>query len=219
MRPADIGTAGFDDVIAEAQQDHRWFPLQSQMRVAGGNDYIDFVRQFLSDEPPADVPDFGNYDFRIFDHFPSMVRAIHEREEEAGLSRLVAGYAWEWVSKNDSSATDIEIDGVALQWNQTPVDWINSRTSAQEVGSIHTVQGYDLNYAGVIIGKDLQRDPATGRLVVDRGNYFDRIGKRNNTMRGQVTTDDDLLEYIRNIYKVLMTRGMRGTYVYAPHLR
>ena len=94
------------------------------------------------------------------------------------------------------------------------MDWIASKTSLEEVGSIHTVQGYDLNYAGVIIGGDLRIDPETGLLVADRKNYFDAKGKASNRTRGQTTTDDDLLQYITNVYRVLLTRGMRGTYVY-----
>src|SRR5699024_4021918 len=106
-------------------------------------------------------------------------------------------------------------------WHGTATDWINSRLALEEVGSIHTVQGYDLNYAGVIIGKDLQYDPAAGRLVISRNDYFDTKGKANNPMVGKVTTDADLERYITNIYRVLLTRGMRGTYIYVvdPDLR
>lgn len=214
VRPADIGPAAFAEVIEAARAEHRHYPLASQMRVAGGNDYIEFVRRFLSDDPPSAIPDFGGYDFRIFTDLEQMVAAIRERDREAGLSRLVAGYAWDWRSRTDPDAYDIEIGDVRLRWNSRPVDWINSPKAGEEVGSIHTVQGYDLNYAGVIIGGDLRRDPRTGRLHVDRANYRDLAGKRNNPMRGQVTTDDDLLRYITNIYAVLMTRGMRGTYVH-----
>lgn len=134
---------------------------------------------------------------------------------------MVAGHAWEWRSRKDPQAYDIEIDGVALRWNSTDTDWINSKNSVEEVGSIHTVQGYDLNYAGVVIGPDLGFDPDAGELVVHRADYKDKVGKRNNRMRQQITTDQDLLRYISNIYSVLLTRGMRGTYVYAcdPDLR
>lgn len=108
-----------------------------------------------------------------------------------------------------------------LRWNSTQRDWIASARSIDEVGSIHTVQGYDLNYAGVIIGPDLRYDSVAGKLIVDRGSYFDKKGKENNPVAGKVYTDDDLLRFITNIYAVLLTRGMRGTYVYVcdPALR
>ena len=93
-------------------------------------------------------------------------------------------------------------------------DWIASKTSLDEVGSIHTVQGYDLNYAGVIIGNDLQWDEDAQRLVVDRDSYFDKKGKENNPTLGKTYSDEDLLRYVSNVYAVLMTRGIRGTYVY-----
>lgn len=83
------------------------------------------------------------------------------------------------------------------------------------------MQGYDLNYAGVIIGPDLRLDPTTGRIVADRENYRDKKGKENTGSFAGGFSDDQLLAFIRNIYGVLLTRGMRGTYVYVcdPGLR
>jgi DUF2075 family protein len=191
------------------------------MRVKGGKTYLDLARALISDDPPTSIPDLQDYEFELFDGLGAMHQRIRERDAEHGLARLVAGYAWKWRSKNKSGLHDIELDGVALDWNVSDVDWIASKTSLEEVGSIHTVQGYDLNYAGVIIGGDLRIDPETGRLVADRKNYFDAKGKADNKMRGQTTSDDDLLRYITNVYRVLLTRGMRGTYLYVvdPLLR
>lgn len=146
---------------------------------------------------------------------------IRKRDAEVGLARLIAGYAWEWKSKKVNSAFDIEVDEVRLRWNQTDKDWINSKTSLEEVGSIHTVQGYDLNFAGVIIGPDLKFDSVRKRIYIDRDSYFDKKGKENNPKLGIVFSDDDLQEFIAGIYFVLLTRGMRGTYVHVvdPELR
>lgn len=220
VRPADIEPEVFQSATDEASRTGRRFHLMSQMRVAGGNDYIEFVRTLFSDLPPRSIPDFGPYDFRIYTDLGQMRADIRRRDAEAGLSRLVAGYAWDWVSRTDPDAFDITIGDQALRWNSTKKDWINSPGATHEVGSIHTVQGYDLNYAGVIIGGDLQRDPATGALCANRQSYRDPGGKKDNHLRQRATTDEDLLRYIRNIYRVLMTRGMHGTYVYAidPHV-
>ena len=108
-----------------------------------------------------------------------------------------------------------------MRWNTTTTDWINSPKSVEEVGSIHTVQGYDLNYVGVIIGNDLRYDPVAGKLIFDRSNYHDKKGRENNPKLGISYSDEDLLEYVRNIYSVLLTRGIRGTYIYIcdPSLR
>jgi DUF2075 family protein/predicted GIY-YIG superfamily endonuclease len=214
VKPGDLPLKQVEDLIRDSRTENVLFRLHSQMRVAGGNDYIDFVRRLLNLEQMESM-DFGDYDFRIFDDFSKMRNAIMAKDEEFGLSRLVAGYAWPWASRNDKTVTDIEIDGVKMQWNQTPVDWINSPNSVNEVGSIHTVQGYDLNYAGVIIGPDLGYDEATGRLVFNRESYFDTKGKENNPRLGITYTDEDLLDFVKNIYRVLLTRGIKGTFIYA----
>lgn len=213
VRPADLPQDLVRSVLLKSQGEKRYYRLHSQMRVRGGADYINYVRGILSADPPPQAQ-FNDYDFRLFDDVKDMHDAILRRESETQLARLVAGYAWPWISKLDRKAFDIEIDGLQLRWNQTQTDWINSKNPVDEVGSIHTVQGYDLNYAGVIIGPDLRFDPETQSIVIDRGSYFDKKGKENNPKLGLVYTDDDLLRYIINIYAVLMTRGMHGTYVY-----
>lgn len=227
VRPADLPPELLRPLVEQAKSDGRHYPLVSQLRVKAGDDYIAWVRSIFRPGPP--VPDapppaprsFNDYDLRFFDVLGEMHDAIRQRNAEHGLARLVAGYAWEWKSKNDPAAYDIELDGRQLRWNSTDKDWINSPNSINEVGSIHTVQGYDLNYAGVIIGNDLQWDERAQRLVVDRNSYFDKKGKENNPTLGKTYSDDDLLRYICNVYAVLMTRGIRGTYLYVcePDLR
>ena len=110
----------------------------------------------------------------------------------------------------------IEIDGNKYKWNSTQSDWILSENAINEIGCIHTVQGYDLNYLAVIIGEDLKYDKDIDEIYVEPDNYYDKMGK--------VTIADDpeeLKKYIINIYTTLMTRGIKGTYVYVcdPALR
>jgi DUF2075 family protein len=220
VRPADLPAETTARLVADAQGEHRLYPLATQLRVQAGADYVGYVRAVLRGERP-DAIDLGDYDLRMFDDLGELRRELLAREAEHGLARLVAGYAWEWRSQHDKTAYDIELDGLRLRWNTTAVDWINSPTSIDEVGSIHTVQGYDLNYAGVIIGPDLRYDAASRRIVASREDYFDKKGKENNPTLGRVYTDDALLRYIVNVYSVLLTRGIRGTYVYVvdPGLR
>lgn len=221
IRPAsDLPIRVIREVEQEAANTNRLFALTSQMRVSAGEDYVGYVRAMLSPQPPRPAW-FENYELKLFDDVSLMRSAILARESETGLSRLVAGYAWKWRSKTDKTKYDIEIGGLRLQWNNTATDWINSDTSINEVGSVHTTQGYDLNFAGVIIGPDLRYNPAEGKLYVDRSSYFDTKGKANNKMLGLQYDDEDLLGFIRNIYGVLLTRGIRGTYVYVcdPALR
>ncbi|RZS57736.1 hypothetical protein EV141_1456 [Microcella putealis] len=218
VRPADLPPELLRNLVDEAKDESRHYPLVSQLRVRAGDDYIAWVRQLfspqLSEGAMRTRPDFGDYELKLFDDLGEMHDAIRERDAQHGLARLVAGYAWEWKSKNDSDAHDIELDGRRLKWNTTATEWIASPNSLEEVGSIHTVQGYDLNYAGVIVGNDLRWDEEHGRLFVDRASYFDKKGKENNPTLGRTYTDDDLLRYICNVYAVLMTRGIRGTFVY-----
>ncbi len=213
VRPHDVSEHSLRALLSQVDDQHRHYHLVTQMRVQSGSDYVGYVRGVLSTHPPQPET-FAGYDLRSFDNLAEMHKTIRDRDAESGLSRLVAGYAWPWQSRKNPGSFDIVLDGAELRWNKTDVDWINSPGSINEVGSIHTIQGYDLNYAGVIIGRDLRFDPTTQRLVFDRSHYFDAKGKENNRARGITYDDDDILRFVRNIYSVLLTRGMLGTYIY-----
>ena len=226
VRPADLPPELLSHLVESARATNRHYPLATQMRVQAGADYVGYIRRILGSAAggvlqPVRPETFEGYDLRMFDSVADMHQEIRRLDAEVGLSRLLAGFAWAWKTKTDKNAYDIELAEVQLRWNSTQTDWIASPASLDEVGSIHTVQGYDLNYAGVIIGPDLRYDAAGGRLIVDRAQYFDVKGKENNKVLGKVYTDDDLLRFITNIYAVLLTRGIRGTFVYVcdPALR
>lgn len=227
VRPADLPGELVSSLVEDAKSDHRYYTLESQMRVKAGEDYVGYVRSILRPgAAEADLADvaprkFADYDLRFFEDLGEMHDAIRERDTQYGLARLAAGFAWPWASKTNKDAYDIELDGRSLQWNRTDKDWINSPGSLDEVGSIHTVQGYDLNYTGVVIGNDLKFDINENRLRFDRDQYFDVKGKENNKKLGKSYDDEALLRYVTNVYTVLLTRGIRGTYVYVcePALR
>lgn len=155
--PADLPLELLSDLVADTREAGRYFQLRTQMRVQAVLDFISYIRCIL--DPLSSISQvrraFGECDFRGFDNVENMREEIFSRNSEVGLSRLVAGFAWEWKSKMNKSAFDIEIGSTRLRWNSTPTDWIASSNALEEVGSIHTVQGYDLNYVGVIIGLDL----------------------------------------------------------------
>jgi DUF2075 family protein len=213
VRPADLPQERQSDLVRHAREGDRYYRLFTQMRVQGGADYVSYVRAIMRGES-REQQTFGDYEFRMFDDLGEMHDAIRLKDAEVGLSRLVAGYAWEWKSKRDKSEIDIEVDGRRLRWNQTQTDWITSPGAIEQVGSIHTVQGYDLNYVGVIIGRDLRFDPVEQRIVFDRSNYFDKKGMENNPRLGITYSDEDLRRLVGNIYSVLLTRGVRGTFLY-----
>lgn len=189
----------------------------SQFRVKGGNGYVKYVDGLLncSLSSSQNIFQSKDYEFVLFGSIQDMVDQIKLRDSEHGLSRLIAGYAWEWKSKNNRNAYDIEIEETSLQWNSVSDDYINSKNSLDEVGCIHTTQGYDLNYAGIIFGNEITYDEVRNEIVILKDNYFDKNGKMS------IANISELKDYIINIYKTIMLRGIKGTYVYVcdPTLR
>jgi len=208
VKPSDIPSSHFDKLLNEPNTIE--IELKSQMRSNGGNDYITFVDDLLNIK--RENKSFYNpekYDMVVFDSMKDMYEQLSIKEEKYGLSRLVAGYSWPWASQKDKNAIDIEIDGVELQWNKTDKDWINSEDSFRQVGCIHTTQGYDLNYTGVIFGEEISFNKATKEIQIDKSKYFDKNGKKG------LDNIEELKSYIINIYKTIMFRGIKGVYVYA----
>lgn len=191
--------------------------LNTQFRVKGGNKYVRLVHQIFdkTDLSELQQADTGYYDLKLFDDLNEMVEQIHLKEKQRGLSRMVAGFAWEWISKKDKSKFDIVIGNASLQWNSTDKDWVNSDNAINEVGCIHTTQGYDLNYTGVIIGSELDYDFENREFVIYKDRYKDKNGKNS------IKDPKVLLDYVINIYKTILLRGIEGTYIYVcnPNLR
>ncbi len=204
IKPADVRPEDFKKLNSKR------YELSSQMRVEAGEKYIKLIEAFFDLQQPEEAT-FPNYEFKLFENIEDMVNQIKEKDKKYGLSRVVAGYAWPWHTKpgsNSSQKHDIEINGLKLIWNSTAQDWVNSPNAINEVGCIHTVQGYDLNYLGVIIGPELSYDPEQKKFTVDKQKYFDVNG------RNGITDPNELERYIINIYKTLLTRGIKGTYIY-----
>lgn len=214
IKPSDANAADF--ATLKAAKTTQVQKLLSQFRVRAGEPYVAFVDGLLNKQLAAgEHCDIGQYEFALFDSIEEMVEVIAEKDRHYGLSRLIAGYAWPWTSKGEPEGHDIEIDGVKLRWNSTNIDFINTPGLEKEVGCIHTTQGYDLNYAGIIFGNEIRYDPERGEIIIDRDNYFDRNGKQS------IRDPAELKQYILNIYRTIMLRGIRGTFVYAcdRHLR
>jgi hypothetical protein len=201
VRPSDVHVGRFQGLKATHHL------LTSQLRVRGGEKYISFINDVFDGKEDLDV-NFTNFDFQIYDDVGKLVADIKTKNNELNLCRVVAGFAWPWVSRNNPNLFDIDIEGHKFKWNSTTTNWVNSRNAINEVGCIHTIQGYDLNYVGVIVGPELSYDPKSNRLVVDESKYEDTNGWKG------ITDPSELERYIINIYRTLMTRGMRGCYVY-----
>lgn len=196
--------------------------LFSQMRCKGGQEYIDYLSRIFKCEEGLVRNEIVNYDFRLFEHIQDMIQAIKRKDKEIGLCRSVAGYSWEWVSKGCNSLEevkrrgleDITIEGYKYIWNMSNMEWILRPSSIDEIGCIHTTQGYDLNYVGVIFGEEIDYDKDKNQIIIDPSKHFD-----SNVQRG--ADAEELKKYLINSYKVMMSRGIKGCYVYAcnPSLR
>jgi uncharacterized protein len=206
--------------------------LDSQFRCNGSDGYLQWLDDVLGIRETAHPQlDPREFDFRVFDD-PAQLHAVIERRNRGNnRSRVVAGYCWAWPSKRDPAAWDIELPafGYRRRWNLDKDGslWIVTPGSVDQVGCIHTCQGLELDVVGVIIGPDLAfRD---GRIVVDaskRASSDQSVRGLRQMSRDKPAEAAALAERIvKNTYRTLMSRGMKGCYVYcvdaalAEHLR
>lgn len=215
IRPANISKSDILKYSDEYNMREYW--LKTQMRSLGGKKYIDYIHDILSNNlRPTQKEIFKNFEAKIFTNIQDFVTAIQKRESEYGLSRMVAGFAWKWSSKEDKREYDIRIDGMEFRWNSTQNNWIGSKNAPEEVGSIYTVQGDDLNYVGIIIGNDLLY--RNGKLIFNRDACADSGAMKRSQRQvanNEQISEDDMLEQILRTYRILMNRAVKGVYIYA----
>jgi len=195
--------------------------LTSQFRCGGSDDYLAWLDETLGVN--AETPHYfkqDSFDFKIFDNPTDLHNEIKNKNQSNNKSRMVAGYCWNWISQKKPMLKDIQIKEFAYEatWNLTEdgSQWIISPSSVEEVGCIHTCQGLELDYVGVIVGPDLVTK--NGELCTNP----DARAKTDKSLAGFKTefkTKPELAvakadELIRNTYRTLMSRGMKGCYVY-----
>ncbi|MGE5524379.1 MAG: DNA/RNA helicase domain-containing protein [Rhodospirillaceae bacterium] len=206
--------------------------LTSQFRCNGSDGYLAWVDHTLEIRSSAnETLDTDEFDFRVLDSPNAVHELIHDRNLGNNRSRVVAGYCWEWASKRDATAFDIVLPehGYRRRWNLTQHSslWIVADDSVREIGCIHTCQGLELDYVGVIIGPDLVF--RNGRIVTvpERRARSDKSlsGLRRLAKENPTSAAAEADRIIKNTYRTLLTRGMRGCYVFcvdpdlAAHLR
>lgn len=208
IKPSDVDSIDFESLKNASNSLN--VKLHSQFRVKGGNGFVDFVNNLLDNtfENRYFKYNDSNYDLLLFERFSDFVNQLRKKNEKHQLSRFIAGYAWPWISQNDPEAYDIEIENIELKWNTTAIDYINSDPDAQEVGCIHTTQGYDLNYAAIIFGPEIIYNPISKEIEIVKDNYKDRNGTAT------IRDSKILKDYVINIYKTIMLRGILGCYIY-----
>lgn len=219
---SDIGhTAELEKWAHAAGADVTHMQLASQFRCGGSDAYMAWLDNILGLREAANTtlsPD--EFDFRVMDSPTELHELIAERNAINNKSRVVAGYCWDWVSKKKPDQYDVVIPehGYAKRWNLDKDGslWIVAPDSIDEVGCIHTCQGLELDYVGVIVGPDLvARGDALTTVPEARSNMDRSIrGWKSMMKKSPEETHQRVDRIIRNTYKTLMTRGMKGCYVY-----
>lgn len=228
IRGREIGSA---ELIREAAK--RWnakveeCELTSQFRCNGSDNYMDWLEQVLYNKPITSSFQPEDFDLKIFPDPQTMYDALVEQNNKANqTARLMAGFCWPW-SKNvvdGDLVKDVQIGNFAMPWETSDgvpyqkltkkyprwFEWAYRPLGIEQVGCIYTAQGFEFDYAGVIIGGDLKYDPVSKQIFTDKSACKDPV-LRQNRQEATMTFDD----YVRNIYRVLMTRGMKGCYIYA----
>lgn len=195
--------------------------LASQFRCNGSDGYLSWLDNTLGIRPTAnDVLGSEEFDFRVFSSPEAMRREILEKNKVNNKARMVAGYCWDWNSKKDAAAYDVVIpeQGFAMRWNLTKDGglWMVAPNSVNEIGCIHTCQGLEVEYIGVVVGPDLTM--ADGSVVtrpVNRSKQDKSMSGYKRLRKESPDVADRMADLIiRNTYRTLMTRGMKGCFVY-----
>lgn len=195
--------------------------LESQFRCNGSDGYISWLDDVLEIRKTANFDGFEfDYDFKIIDN-PNQLRSlIVEKNGINNKARLLAGYCWEWNTegKSDKNIFDISINELNfnMSWNLSNTTWAINKDSVDQVGCIHTSQGLEFDYVGVIIGNDLTYN---GEKIVTDFSKRAKTDKSLNGIKKKYKEDKEQAvkiadEIIKNTYRTLMTRGQKGCYVY-----
>jgi len=218
---SDIGhTSELESWAARLGAEVTQLELASQFRCAGSDGYLAWLDQTLGLRETVNAelaPE--DFDFQVVDSPVELDRLIRSKNAN-NKSRLVAGYCWDWKSKRNPDAYDIVFPKFKFQrqWNLASDQslWITAEHSIEQIGCIHTCQGLELDYVGVIIGPDLViRDGNLVTVPAGRSPMDRSIRGWKTLMRSDpIETSGRLDRIIRNTYRTLMTRGMKGCYVY-----
>lgn len=187
--------------------------LRSQFRCNGSDQYIQLLNNILQIGEPVDISKGElNFDLRVFDDPNEMKDALRTINKIKNKARMVAGYCYDWDVKNGRGDYDIYLENdFKAQWNlSTDKVWAINPKSFEQVGCIHTAQGLEFDYVGVIIGRDLRYDPASGRVITDRS----KISKDDKSSGIRTASNDIADRLIKNTYKTLLTRGQKGCFIY-----
>jgi len=223
VRPGEAGSAELIRAAAKkVGADLKEYQLEAQFRCAGSDAFVNWVDNTLGIRPTANQ--IWNrkdeaFDFRIFRSVEALDLAIRERSTSESSARLVAGFCWPWSKalSDGSLVDDVVIGNFHRPWNANPESkklaagipkaslWAHDPGGINQVGCVYTAQGFEFDYVGVIWGRDLRFDSSTQKWIADKKFSKDNVVRRSG---------DAFAAYVRNIYRVLLSRGLKGCYVY-----
>jgi DUF2075 family protein len=223
VRPSEVGTCELvRAAAAKAGATIHEFELEAQFRCNGSDGFVNWVDNTLGIRRTANVlwERSDPFEFRICETAQEVRDLVRAREREGLTSRLVAGYCWPWSDPrpDGSLVGDVVVGDLAMPWNAKPDStrlakgipsallWAHDSRGIDQIGCIYTAQGFEFDYVGVIFGRDLRYDPTSGEWTGDPTQSHDRGGAKRGKSR--------LLELVRQTYRVLLTRGMKGCYVH-----
>lgn len=217
----DIGSVGeIEKWAREEGSEIHYLELESQFRCNGSDGYLAWLDDVLEIRKTANYDLEGiDYDIKVCDSPNEMRELVVERNRVSNRARVLAGYCWEWLKKeqNNTDYHDIKIGDFEMSWNLGNGEpFAVSETSINEAGCIHTSQGLEFDYVGVIIGNDIRFE--NGHVVTD----YTKRAKTDQSLKGikKLAKDDPAEarkradEIIKNTYRTLLTRGMKGCYIY-----
>jgi hypothetical protein len=223
VRPGEIGST---DYIIKAGNDLKInieeFTLDIQFRCAGSQGFIGWIENTLGIHRTANVLWNAKeevFDFRIFDSPDSLDKAIRARAAEGSSARLTAGFCWSWsdARPDGTLADDVVIDAFRRPWNARPeatrlangipkaTFWAQDPGGMEQIGCVYTAQGFEFDYIGVIFGRDLRYSFDAQAWIGDKSCSADPVVKKSR---------DSFLSLVKNTYRVLLSRGLKGCYVY-----
>ncbi len=220
IRPEDVGTVNnIKEAAVKFGSDVVEVELEAQFRCAGAEGFLNWLNHNLHIEDTANYDgwDGDAFEFKIMDTPQMLYDEIRAKHMKGFKARMLAGFAWPWTSEKSGNPNaeipDVEMPehGFSMPWNSRTdqYSWAIDNEKVGQIGCVHTSQGLEFDYVGVIVGNDLQYNPDTMQIFASYKDYYDRVGKG-----GLKDKPEELTSLIKHIYKILMTRGMKGCYIF-----
>lgn len=223
VRPDEIGSVAIIKETAESLGcTVKEYQLEAQFRCAGSDGFVNWIDNTLGIRKTANVLWSGDekFDFQLFDSPESLEEAILAKDGIEGVARMTAGFCWPWSKKVNADGTlvnDIVIGDYTRPWNARPNTsklakgippaelWAYDEGGKNQVGCVYTAQGFEFDYAGVIFGTDIVYDFDSQTWIGNKDDSYDTVVKRSK---------DQFVDLVKNTYRVLLSRGMKGCYVH-----